>query len=146
MDNLAFSIIYMYDVDITQNIILKIFWFHTPASHFTKQTWHHGRYFQAKNGNDRLIPHFWWHFFAHPWPEILTKHNTKETSSKGNIWGPFYITGGQRQRRTWSRSRIRIWAEWSLVERSGVGRKSEPPRMTMGWKRWREEGENKVAN
>ena len=30
-------------------------------------------------------------FFAHPFPEILTKHNIKETTSKGNIWGPFYI-------------------------------------------------------
>ena len=24
-------------------------------------------------------------------PEILTKHNIKETVSKGNIWGTFYI-------------------------------------------------------
>ena len=29
--------------------------------------------------------------FAHTLPEIPTKRNIKETSSKGNIWGPFYI-------------------------------------------------------
>ena len=28
--------------------------------------------------------------FAHPLPEITTKHNIKEITSKGNIWGPFY--------------------------------------------------------
>ena len=37
--------------------------------------------------------------FAHILSDILTKHNIKETSSKDNIWGPFYIpkdegTGG----------------------------------------------------
>ena len=30
-------------------------------------------------------------FFVYTSPEILTKHNIKESSSKGNIWGPFYI-------------------------------------------------------
>ena len=34
-------------------------------------------------------------FFYHPSPEILTKHNIKETDSKGNIWCPFYITEGE---------------------------------------------------
>ena len=29
--------------------------------------------------------------FAHHLPEILTKHNIRETASKGNIWDPFYI-------------------------------------------------------
>ena len=33
--------------------------------------------------------------FAHSLPEILTKHNIKETSSKGNIWGPFNIPKGE---------------------------------------------------
>ena len=33
--------------------------------------------------------------FAHTSPEILTKHNIKETSSKGNIWGTFYIPKGE---------------------------------------------------
>ena len=28
-------------------------------------------------------------FFVHTSPEILTKHNIKETDSKGNIWGLF---------------------------------------------------------
>ena len=30
-------------------------------------------------------------FFAHPLPDILTKHNIEETASKGKIWVPFYI-------------------------------------------------------
>ena len=30
-------------------------------------------------------------FFSHPSPDILTKHNIKETSSKHNIWDPFNI-------------------------------------------------------
>ena len=34
-------------------------------------------------------------FFAHPLPDILTKHNIKETASKGNILGPFYILKGE---------------------------------------------------
>ena len=34
-------------------------------------------------------------FFAHPSSEILTKHNIKETASKGKIWGPFYIPKGE---------------------------------------------------
>ena len=33
--------------------------------------------------------------FAHSLPKILTKHNIKETSSKGNIWGPFNIPKGE---------------------------------------------------
>ena len=33
--------------------------------------------------------------FAHFFPEILIKHNIKETSSKGNIWGPFYTPKGE---------------------------------------------------
>ena len=34
-------------------------------------------------------------FFAHPLPDIPTKHNMKETASKGKIWGPFYIPKGK---------------------------------------------------
>ena len=34
-------------------------------------------------------------FFPRPSPEILTKYNIKETSSKGNIWGPIYIPKGE---------------------------------------------------
>ena len=33
--------------------------------------------------------------FFHPLPEIRTKHNIKETASKDNIWGPFYILKGE---------------------------------------------------
>ena len=95
LDIVVSTIISMYDVDKTYNSILKVPWFHTPASHFfTKWTWHHGRYFRAKNYNDRLITHFWWQFFAHFLSEIMTKHNIKETAIKGNIWGPSYIPKG----------------------------------------------------
>ena len=44
-------------------------------------------------------------FPARPLPEILIQHNIKETASKGNIWGPFYIPkdegsdGGSRIRK-----------------------------------------------
>ena len=34
-------------------------------------------------------------FFAHTSPEIMTKHNIKETAIKVNIRGPFYITNGE---------------------------------------------------
>ena len=33
--------------------------------------------------------------FAHLLSEVMTKHNIKETASKGNIWGPFYIPKGE---------------------------------------------------
>ena len=33
--------------------------------------------------------------FCHFLPEILNKHNIKETACKGNIWGPFYIPKGE---------------------------------------------------
>ena len=35
-----------------------------------------------------------WQFFAHFLSEILIKYNIKETVSKGEIWGPFYIPKG----------------------------------------------------
>ena len=34
-------------------------------------------------------------FLAHPSPDILTKHNIKDTSSKGNIWDTLYIPKGE---------------------------------------------------
>ena len=87
---------YTYDIDKTQNSTLKIPWFHTPASHF------------SRNGHDTMDKIFDWKlattnifcifggcFFAHPSLEILTKHNTKETDSKANIWGKFYIPKGK---------------------------------------------------
>ena len=33
--------------------------------------------------------------FPHPLPEILNKHNIKETAIKGNIWGPLYTPKGE---------------------------------------------------
>ena len=57
----------------------------------TKQTWHHEQLFQENTGIEKLIPHFWWGFYVYPLSVILTKHNIKETSSKHNIWDPFYI-------------------------------------------------------
>ena len=33
--------------------------------------------------------------FAHFSPEIMNKHNIKETGSRGNIWGPFYTPKGE---------------------------------------------------
>ena len=89
MDIVASSIKFTYDVNKMQNSILNIPWFHTPASHF------------SRNGNDTMgeiteqklatakpFPIFGGIFFAHPSPVILTKHNIKETSSwgyKGNM-------------------------------------------------------------
>ena len=51
--------------------------------------------------------------FAHPSPDILTKHNRKETASKRNIWGPFYITkrecsDGDQIRRKYSTMKTRL--------------------------------------
>ena len=94
MDIVASGVNYMIDVDKTQNIILNIPWFHTPASHFST-TWHRGKYWQETNGDNAIIPHLWLYFFAHPSPEIITIRNTKETASKGNIWGPFYMSKGE---------------------------------------------------
>ena len=51
--------------------------------------------FQSKTGDNGLIPYFWWNFFTHPLPKILTKRNIKEADRKGNIWGTFYVTKGE---------------------------------------------------
>ena len=68
--------------------LIEIPWFNTPASDYSR-TWHHGQYFWAKTGNDELIPRFGWQFFG-PYLAWNIDH-IKETVSKGNIWGPFYI-------------------------------------------------------
>ena len=34
-------------------------------------------------------------FSAHTSPKLPTKHKSKETSSRGNIWGPCYIPKGE---------------------------------------------------
>ena len=49
----------------------------------------------SKNWKLHTHPHLWWQIFAHFLPEILTKHNIKETASKGSIGGPFYLTKGE---------------------------------------------------
>ena len=48
----------------------------------------------------KLVPtkSFWFFggsFSTHPSPDILTKHNIKENSSKRNIWGLLYILKGE---------------------------------------------------
>ena len=48
----------------------------------------------SKTGNNALIPHFWWPFFANTFPEIPNKNNTKETAIKGNIWVLIYMSKG----------------------------------------------------
>ena len=95
LDIVASSIIYTYDVNKTQNSIPKITWCHTPASHSSRNGHDTmGNIAKKKICDDRLILHLWWQFFAHLLTGILTKHNIKETTSKGNIWGPFYILYG----------------------------------------------------
>ena len=84
-----------YDVNKDQNGIIKTPLFHTPTSYSSRNGHDHGLYCREKNGNDELVPRFWRHFFTHLLPDILTKHNIKETASKGNIWGPFYIPKGE---------------------------------------------------
>ena len=44
---------------------------------------------QDKKSDDELILSFWWRFFFHPSPVILTKHNIKGAASKRNIRIPF---------------------------------------------------------
>ena len=34
-------------------------------------------------------------FSAHPSPDILTKHNIKETAGEGNTWAPLNIPEGE---------------------------------------------------
>ena len=95
MDIVASSIISTYDVDNLEYYPKDTLISHFSLSFFTKWTLHHGRDCLAKTGDGRLMPHFWWKVFAHFLPEILTKHNIKETSSKGNIWGPFHLPKGE---------------------------------------------------
>ena len=86
MDAVASSIISMYGVDKTQNSILKVPLFHILASDFSRNR--HGT--MGDIAKRKLVITDSLHifgssFFAHPLPEILTKHNIKETVSKGNI-------------------------------------------------------------
>ena len=92
LDSIASSIISTYDMDKIHNSILKIPWFHTPDSCFS---WNRhdtmGNINNSKLATTNLFCIFGGSFFAHPSPDILAKHNIKETASKVNIWGPLYI-------------------------------------------------------
>ena len=55
-----------------------------------------GEISEQKLATMNLIRVFGGIFFAHPSPEILIKHNIKETANKGNIWVPFYTPKGGR--------------------------------------------------
>ena len=96
MDIVASGVNYMIDVDKTQNIILNIPWFHTPASHFSRNLHETVGNIDKKQMATMQSFHICGcSFFPHPSPEIITKHNTKEIASKGNIWGPFYMSKGE---------------------------------------------------
>ena len=79
MDIVASSIIYTHDVDQTQSSILKVPWFHTPASNFPRN-WHDtmGNIYEQKLAMKDSFRIFGGSFFAHPSPEILTKHNIQK--------------------------------------------------------------------
>ena len=89
------SIIYTYDIDNTQTIILKIPWFHTPSSHYS-QNEHDTmeKIVEWKLATMNLFHIFCGGFF-NPSPDILTKYNIKEISSTGNILSPFYLPRGK---------------------------------------------------
>ena len=85
-----------YDIDKTHNSTLKIPWFHTPASQFSQN----GHYTMGKIAEWKMVTMnifriFRGIFFAYPLPDILTKHNIKENSSKWNIRGKFDIPKGK---------------------------------------------------
>ena len=48
-----------------------------------------------KKWRRRTYSNFLWHLLPNPLLEILTKHNIKESASKDNIWGTFYILKGE---------------------------------------------------
>ena len=96
MDILSSSMIYTYDVHKMQNSILNIPWFHTPASHFSRNGYDTmGDTIEQKLAATDSFRIFGGRCFASYLHEILTKHNIKETSSKSNIWGQFYIPKGE---------------------------------------------------
>ena len=96
MDIVPSSIFYTYEVNKKDNSILQVPWFHTPASNFS---WHRydtiGDIYEQKLATKYSFPIFGCIVFAHTLTEIPTKHHIKETSSKGNIWGPFYTPKGE---------------------------------------------------
>ena len=95
-DIVEYSIISAYDTNKTHNSILKIPLFLTPYSHLSQNG--HGTMdyiAQWTIETTNLLRIFDGSFFAHPLPDILIKHNIKETASKGNIYGPFYTPKGK---------------------------------------------------
>ena len=66
------------------------FTFHPLIYHETDMTpWVN---FPIKTGDEGLILHFSWQLFCPPLVERFTKNNIKKTDSRGNIWGPFYMS------------------------------------------------------
>ena len=91
MDIIASSIISTYYVNKTHNSILKVPWFHAPGSHFSKYIYDTmGNISEQKLAKVDSFRTFDGILSVHTSPEILTKHNIKETVSKVNIWGSFY--------------------------------------------------------
>ena len=92
VDIVASGIISMYDVNKTHNSILKTPWFHTLASHYSRNRHDTIGDIAKKNimtaGSLRI---FGCSFSAHPLFDILTKYDIKKTDSKGNIWDSYYI-------------------------------------------------------
>ena len=92
LDIVSSSIIYKYDINKTQNIILNMPWFYTPASHFSRQgNDTMGKIAEQKLAMTSLLYIFGGICFSRPLPGILTKHNIRDTVSEGSIWGQFYI-------------------------------------------------------
>ena len=86
----------MVDVDKMQNIVLKMPLFYTPASHIPGNKHNTmGNLVEQKLATKNSFHVFGVSIFAHSSPDILTKHNIKETESKGSIWVPFYIPRGE---------------------------------------------------
>ena len=76
LDIIESRIISAHDVDKSQNSILKIALFHTPASHIS-QNRHDtmGNIVDQKLATTNSFLVFGGSFSAHPSPDILTKHN-----------------------------------------------------------------------
>ena len=53
-----------------------------------------GKIFERKLVMMNSLRIFCGSFSVNPSPAILNTHNIKETSSKSNIWGPFYTPKG----------------------------------------------------
>ena len=90
MDIVASIIISVYVADKTQNSILKMPWFHTPASHFSQN-----RHCTISNiAKQQLeMTASLWIVVAVSCPFIFW--NADQTQYQGNFWGTFYIPKGE---------------------------------------------------